>query len=84
MTAVIGYSGAGKTSLLNLLVGFEKPDARIFTRALEVVRSAPDANGKSQTFELDMQQILEDGKVDKDVFLQPNDLIIVPSRLVNF
>jgi hypothetical protein len=31
-----------------------------------------------------MQQILEDGKVDKDVVLQPNDLIIVPSRLVNF
>ena len=27
VTAVIGHSGAGKTSLLNLLVGFEKPDA---------------------------------------------------------
>ena len=53
-------------------------------RKVKVVRSAPDANGKSQTFELDMQQILEDGKVDKDVVLQPNDLIIVPSRLVNF
>src|ERR1043166_6290778 len=26
VTAVIGQSGAGKTSLLNLLVGFEKPD----------------------------------------------------------
>ncbi len=26
VTAVIGHSGAGKTSLLNLLVGFEKPD----------------------------------------------------------
>ncbi len=53
-------------------------------RKVKVVRSAPDAKGKSQTFELDMQQILEDGKIDKDVVLQPNDLIIVPSRLVNF
>jgi len=53
-------------------------------RKVKLVRSAPDANGKSQTFELDMQQILEDGNVDKDVVLQPNDLIIVPSRLVNF
>lgn len=26
-TAVIGYSGAGKTSLLNLLAGFENPDS---------------------------------------------------------
>ena len=27
VTAVLGWSGAGKTSLLNLLVAFEKPDA---------------------------------------------------------
>ena len=53
-------------------------------RKVKVVRSTPDAKGKSQTFELDMQQILEDGKIDKDIVLQPNDLIIVPSRLVNF
>ena len=53
-------------------------------RKVKLVRSATDANGKSQTFELDMQQILENGKVDQDVVLKPNDLIIVPSRLVNF
>ena len=29
VTAVLGWSGAGKTSLLNVLVGFEKPDRGI-------------------------------------------------------
>lgn len=33
VTAVLGPSGAGKTSLLNLLVGFEKPDAGRLTAA---------------------------------------------------
>ena len=32
VTAVIGYSGAGKTSLLNLLVGYERPDGGRVTR----------------------------------------------------
>jgi len=45
-------------------------------------RRTPGASPRR--FELDMQQILENGKVDKDIVLQPNDLIIVPSRLVNF
>lgn len=31
VTAVLGHSGAGKTSLLNLLVGFEKSDAGILS-----------------------------------------------------
>ncbi len=32
VTAVMGYSGAGKTSLLNLLVQFERPDRGTLTR----------------------------------------------------
>jgi len=33
-TAVMGCSGAGKTSLLNLLVGFEEPDGGVISRDL--------------------------------------------------
>ncbi|MEI7532935.1 MAG: polysaccharide biosynthesis/export family protein [Verrucomicrobiae bacterium] len=51
---------------------------------VQVVRGAVGANGEKQTFKLDMQQILEQGKTEKDVLLQPGDLIIVPSRLINF
>jgi polysaccharide export outer membrane protein len=53
-------------------------------RKVKVVRANPDPAGKSQTFDLDMTQILEDGKIEQDIVLQPNDLVIVPSRLVNF
>ena len=31
-----------------------------------------------------MEQILDEGKTEKDIVLQPGDLIIVPSRLINF
>ena len=31
-----------------------------------------------------MVEILEGGKTEKDVALQPDDFIIVPSRLINF
>lgn len=34
ITAVLGYSGAGKTSLLNLLVGFERPTSGSLTSAM--------------------------------------------------
>lgn len=36
VTAIIGFSGAGKTSLLNLLVGFERPDRGEISNCLPV------------------------------------------------
>jgi protein involved in polysaccharide export with SLBB domain len=42
-----------------------------------------DAVGK-QTFEINMVDVLESGKTEKDILLQPDDFIIVPSRLINF
>jgi polysaccharide export outer membrane protein len=51
---------------------------------VKVVRAATDANGQHQTIDLDMEQILDKGKTDKDIILQPGDLVIVPSRLINF
>jgi ABC-type nitrate/sulfonate/bicarbonate transport system ATPase subunit len=41
LTAIIGPSGAGKTSLLNLLVRFEAPDAGTLTASLPTVPRLP-------------------------------------------
>ena len=51
---------------------------------VKVVRAATDAKGEKQEFDLNMEDILEKGKTEKDIVLQPGDLIIVPARLVNF
>jgi polysaccharide biosynthesis/export protein len=55
-------------------------------KKVKVIRSSsgPDKSKQTQTFNLDMEQILQQGKTDKDIVLQPGDLIIVPSRLFNF
>jgi polysaccharide export outer membrane protein len=45
--------------------------------------AGPDAAGK-QSFELNMVEILEAGQTEKDIPLQHDDFIIVPSRLINF
>ena len=55
-------------------------------RKVKVIRSptGPDGSKQAQTVNLDMNQILNAGKTEKDIVLQPGDLIIVPSRLINF
>lgn len=50
--------------------------------AVKVVRTS--ATGAEQIITLNMVDILDKGKADKDILLQPNDMIIVSSRLINF
>ena len=53
-------------------------------KKVKVVRATTDGTGRKQTFEVNMVEILEEGRTEKDVVLQPDDFIIVPSRLINF
>ena len=53
-------------------------------KRVKVVRSGGAGGAAKQNFELNMVEILERGKTEADVMLQPDDFIIVPSRLINF
>src|SRR5438876_11465940 len=50
-------------------------------RKVRLVRKT--ANGK-QTFVINILAIWEKGNLDKDLVVQPDDLIVVPARLVNY
>ena len=53
-------------------------------KRVKVVRGGGAEGAAKQSFELNMVDILEKGQTEKDVVLQPDDFIIVPSRLINF
>jgi polysaccharide export outer membrane protein len=53
-------------------------------KKVKIVRGGPTEGAAKQSFELNMVDILEKGKTERDVVLQPDDFIIVPSRLINF
>ena len=53
-------------------------------KKVKVIRAGSGAVTAKQMLELNMVEIFEDGKTEKDVLLQPDDFVSVPSRLVNF
>lgn len=53
-------------------------------KKVKVIRNVTAAPEGKQVFELNMADILEGGATEHDVLLRPDDLIIVPSRLINF
>lgn len=52
-------------------------------RHVQVTRKGADA-GKKQTFVVDVGQIFDKGKIERDVDLEPGDLIYVPERTIRF
>lgn len=53
-------------------------------KKVKLVRAASEGNGEKPTFLLNMVEILDEGQTEKDVVLQPEDFLIVPTRLINF
>jgi polysaccharide export outer membrane protein len=53
-------------------------------KKVKLIRNASEEPNNKQIIELNMVAILEEGAVERDIVLQPDDLIVVPSRLINF
>ena len=53
-------------------------------KKVKLVRGGSAGSTGNQTFLLNMVEILEQGRTELDMALQPDDFIIVPSRLINF
>jgi protein involved in polysaccharide export with SLBB domain len=53
-------------------------------RHVKLTRKAQGSDTNTQTFVVNVNDILEKGKTDKDMKLEPGDFIFVPSRLITF
>jgi len=51
-------------------------------RKIKVIHKTKEGGTETQIY--DLEEIIEKGRVDKDPVLRPDDLVIVPERLVNF
>ena len=51
-------------------------------RKVKVIHKTKDGGTETQIF--DLEEIMDKGRVDKDPVLRPDDLVIVPERLINF
>lgn len=53
-------------------------------KKIKLIRKKPGDPNATTTQILDLAEILEKGRIEKDVILEPGDLIVVPERLINF
>jgi polysaccharide export outer membrane protein len=48
---------------------------------VKLIRKTPEG---TQTFVINVVEVWEKGKLDKDMPVQPNDMVVVPARLINY
>jgi len=53
-------------------------------KKVKLMRGTENSDQPRQSYELDMDEILDQGKSDKDMTVQPDDFIVVPSRIFKF
>lgn len=53
-------------------------------RKVKIVRKKAPGSSETETFFVDVQEIIEQGHTEKDVALKPEDMIIVSKRMINF
>ena len=53
-------------------------------KKVKIIRSTGVPGGAKQNFEVNMEDVLEKGKVDEDMILEPDDFVVIASRHVNF
>lgn len=51
-------------------------------RRVRLVR--PKSNGDIERFTVDVKAVIQEGKISKDMIVQPGDYIVVPERMFNF
>lgn len=52
-------------------------------KKVKLIRKQPDGKTTTQTI-INMIDILEKGRIEKDIVVEPGDMIVVPERLINF
>jgi protein involved in polysaccharide export with SLBB domain len=53
-------------------------------RNVKVTRKGGPGEAGNKTFVVDVAQILDKGKIERDLALEPGDLVVIPERLVRF
>lgn len=53
-------------------------------KKVKVTRRAGDRSSKTKTLVVDVAQVIDKGKTERDLPLEPGDLIMVPERLIRF